>query len=146
MWRLRTSARTALQRQTTATLLSRRIANSATTHAPDQATAPVSFTPRVSASSALRSSFLGYFQSNSHQLLASSSLVPNASDETLLFTNAGMVQLKDMLVGVQPPPAGSNGRLVSAQKCIRAGGKHNDLENVGYVRPTDTARRAQLPP
>lgn len=101
-----------------------------------------SFTPRVSLSSEVRSGFLGYFNTAGHTILPSSSLVPQG-DETLLFTNAGMVQLKDMLVGLQPPPAGSNGRLASAQKCIRAGGKHNDLENVGHVRHNKTATPAR---
>ena len=91
------------------------------------------FTPSLSLSSEVRSSFLSYFRRHDHHILPSSSLVPNSRDDTLLFTNAGMVQLKDMLIGVEPPPSGSHGRLASVQKCLRAGGKHNDLENVGYT-------------
>ncbi|MEE9424563.1 MAG: alanine--tRNA ligase [Methylococcales bacterium] len=77
----------------------------------------------------LRSSFLGFFEKHGHSLVASSSLVP-ADDPTLLFTNAGMVQFKDVFLGREKQPYT---RATSSQRCVRAGGKHNDLENVGYT-------------
>ncbi len=77
----------------------------------------------------IRQSFLDYFQSKGHLLVASSPLVPD--DPTLLFTNAGMVQFKDIFTGQAPIP--SPPRATSSQTCIRAGGKHNDLDNVGYT-------------
>ncbi len=78
---------------------------------------------------AIRRAFLEYFQSHRHEIVPSSSLVP-ANDSTLLFTNAGMVQFKDVFLGVEQRPYR---RAVTAQRCVRAGGKHNDLENVGYT-------------
>jgi alanyl-tRNA synthetase len=77
----------------------------------------------------IRSVFLDYFRKNEHQIVASSPLVPQ-NDPTLLFTNAGMVQFKDYFTGadVSPFPCAA-----TSQKCVRAGGKHNDLENVGYT-------------
>lgn len=80
-------------------------------------------------SSEIRQAFFDYFIKHSHQLVESSSLVP-ANDPTLLFTNAGMVQFKDLFLGVEKR---SYQRAVTAQRCVRAGGKHNDLENVGYT-------------
>ena len=80
-------------------------------------------------SSAIRQSFLDFFASKGHAIVASSSLVPG-NDPTLLFTNAGMVQFKDVFTG-QDTRAYT--RAVSSQRCVRAGGKHNDLENVGYT-------------
>ncbi len=77
----------------------------------------------------IRQSFLDYFQSKGHLLVASSPLVPD--DPTLLFTNAGMVQFKDIFTGQAPIP--NPPRATSSQTCIRAGGKHNDLDNVGYT-------------
>ena len=77
----------------------------------------------------LRSKFIDYFKSHGHQAVASSSLVP-ADDPTLLFTNAGMNQFKDCFLGAEKR---SYTRAVSSQRCVRAGGKHNDLENVGYT-------------
>ena len=77
----------------------------------------------------LRSSFLVFFEKQGHSLVASSSLVP-AEDPTLLFTNAGMVQFKDVFLGHEKR---SYNRATSSQRCVRAGGKHNDLENVGYT-------------
>ena len=77
----------------------------------------------------LRNKFIDYFKSHSHQAVASSSLVP-ADDPTLLFTNAGMNQFKDCFLGAEKR---SYTRAVSSQRCVRAGGKHNDLENVGYT-------------
>ncbi len=77
----------------------------------------------------LRSLFLNYFHDHKHQIVASSSLVPT-NDPTLLFTNAGMVQFKDMFLGKEHR---SYHRATSAQRCVRAGGKHNDLERVGYT-------------
>lgn len=80
-------------------------------------------------SNELRAKFLAYFQQLNHHLVASSSLVPT-DDPTLLFTNAGMVQFKDYFLGKVKPPYTA---AVTSQKCVRAGGKHNDLENVGYT-------------
>ncbi len=77
----------------------------------------------------IRQSFLDFFQSKGHSLVASSPLVPD--DATLLFTNAGMVQFKDIFTGQAPIP--NPPRATSSQTCIRAGGKHNDLDNVGYT-------------
>ena len=78
---------------------------------------------------AIRQAFLNYYQQLGHQLVPSSSLVPG-NDATLLFTNAGMVQFKDVFLGDEERPYT---RAVSSQRCVRAGGKHNDLENVGYT-------------
>ncbi len=77
----------------------------------------------------IRAAFLDYFKSKDHQVVASSSLVPG-NDPTLLFTNAGMVQFKDVFLGDDKRPYS---RATSSQRCVRAGGKHNDLENVGYT-------------
>ena len=78
---------------------------------------------------ALRSAFLEYFRTNGHQVVDSSSLVP-VNDPTLLFTNAGMNQFKDVFLGEDKR---SYTRATSSQRCVRAGGKHNDLDNVGYT-------------
>ncbi|WAI72178.1 alanine--tRNA ligase [Legionella pneumophila] len=80
-------------------------------------------------SSEIRQAFLSYFVQRGHQIVASSSLVPS-NDPTLLFTNAGMVQFKDLFLGLETR---SYQRAATAQRCVRAGGKHNDLENVGYT-------------
>jgi alanyl-tRNA synthetase len=80
-------------------------------------------------SSAIRQSFLEFFGSKGHTVVPSSPLVPG-NDPTLLFTNAGMVQFKDVFTGQDKRPYT---RAVSSQRCVRAGGKHNDLENVGYT-------------
>ncbi len=80
-------------------------------------------------SSELRQGFLDFFAARDHVVVPSSPLVP-ARDPTLLFTNAGMVQFKDVFLGLEPGPGP---RAASAQRCLRAGGKHNDLENVGYT-------------
>ncbi len=77
----------------------------------------------------IRQKFLQYFQSQGHEIVASSSLVP-ANDPTLLFTNAGMVQFKDLFLGNE---VRDYTRATTSQRCVRAGGKHNDLENVGYT-------------
>ncbi|AKJ28370.1 alanine--tRNA ligase [Caldimonas brevitalea] len=77
----------------------------------------------------IRSKFLKFFESKGHQIVASSPVVPG-DDPTLLFTNAGMNQFKDVFLGFDKRPYS---RATTAQKCIRAGGKHNDLENVGYT-------------
>ena len=77
----------------------------------------------------IRQSFLDYFHSKNHKVIPSSSLVPT-NDETLLFTNAGMVQFKDVFLGTEKK---NYQRATTSQRCIRAGGKHNDLENVGYT-------------
>ncbi len=80
-------------------------------------------------SSQIRSSFLEYFKSKGHAVVASSPLVPG-NDPTLLFTNSGMVQFKDVFLGKERRPYS---RATTSQRCVRAGGKHNDLENVGYT-------------
>lgn len=77
----------------------------------------------------IRQTFLDYFAAHDHQVVPSSPLVP-ANDATLLFTNSGMVQFKDVFLGIDTRPYT---RAVTAQRCVRAGGKHNDLENVGYT-------------
>jgi len=77
----------------------------------------------------IRDAFLKYFADKQHRVMPSSSLVPG-NDPTLLFTNAGMVQFKDVLLGADQR---DYSRAVSSQRCVRAGGKHNDLENVGYT-------------
>ena len=80
-------------------------------------------------SAEIRASFLEFFRKNGHAVVPSSSLVPG-NDPTLLFTNAGMVQFKDVFLGKETR---DYSRAASAQRCVRAGGKHNDLENVGYT-------------
>ena len=80
-------------------------------------------------SSEIREAFLNFFETKNHQIVPSSSLVPT-NDATLLFTNAGMVQFKDVFLGTEDRVSR---RAVSSQRCVRAGGKHNDLENVGYT-------------
>src|SRR5579872_3080777 len=77
----------------------------------------------------IRASFIDYFAKHGHEAVASSSLVPR-NDPTLMFTNAGMVQFKNVFTGVEKR---AYKRAVTAQKCVRAGGKHNDLDNVGYT-------------
>ncbi len=77
----------------------------------------------------IRSAFLNYFAKNGHEIVASSPLVPR-NDPTLMFTNAGMVQFKNVFTGLEKRPYS---RATTSQKCVRAGGKHNDLDNVGYT-------------
>src|SRR3974390_3047198 len=77
----------------------------------------------------IRKSFLDFFARNDHTVAASSPLVPR-NDPTLMFTNAGMVQYKNVFTALEKLPFS---RAVTAQKCVRAGGKHNDLDNVGYT-------------
>ena len=77
----------------------------------------------------VRKSFLNYFSKKDHQIVDSSNLVPN-NDPTLMFTNSGMVQFKNVFTGLEKR---GYKRAVTSQKCVRAGGKHNDLENVGYT-------------
>ncbi|MEN5250552.1 alanine--tRNA ligase [Alcaligenes aquatilis] len=79
--------------------------------------------------SEIRQKFLSFFESKGHHIVSSASLVPG-NDPTLLFTNAGMVQFKDVFTGKETRPYK---RATSSQRCVRAGGKHNDLENVGYT-------------
>ena len=84
---------------------------------------------RMMTSSEIRASFLEFFRKNGHTVVPSSSLVPG-NDPTLLFTNAGMVQFKDLFLGKE---VRDYSRAASSQRCVRAGGKHNDIENVGYT-------------
>ena len=77
----------------------------------------------------IRKTYIDYFRSKGHELVDSDSLVPQ-NDPSLLFTNAGMVPFKDVLLGVEKRPYT---RAVSSQRCLRVGGKHNDLENVGFT-------------
>jgi len=83
----------------------------------------------MKSSNDIRQDFLQFFQSKGHQIVASSPLVPG-NDPTLLFTNSGMVQFKDVFLGGDKR---SYARAVSSQRCVRAGGKHNDLDQVGYT-------------
>jgi alanyl-tRNA synthetase len=83
----------------------------------------------MSAVNEIRSTFLDYFARHGHEIVASGPLVPR-NDPTLMFTNAGMVQFKNVFTGLERRPYN---RAVTAQKCVRAGGKHNDLDNVGYT-------------
>jgi len=83
----------------------------------------------MESSAEIRNAFLGYFRDRGHEIVPSSSLVP-ANDPTLLFTNAGMIQFKDVFLGLDERPYK---RAASSQRCVRVGGKHNDLENVGYT-------------
>ena len=83
----------------------------------------------MNSSSELRQRFLSYFRERGHEIVSSSPLVPK-DDPTLLFTNAGMVQFKDVFLGLEKRPYV---RATTSQRCVRAGGKHNDLENVGYT-------------
>ena len=77
----------------------------------------------------IRKAFLGYFRQSQHDVLSSSPLIPH-NDPSLMFTNAGMVQFKNYFTGIEQP---KHQRITTSQKCVRAGGKHNDLENVGYT-------------
>ena len=77
----------------------------------------------------IRATFLDYFAKNGHQVVASSPLVPQ-NDPTLMFANSGMVQFKNLFTGLETR---DYVRASTSQKCVRAGGKHNDLENVGYT-------------
>ena len=83
----------------------------------------------MKSSAELRQAFLDYFAERGHSVVESSPLVPG-NDPTLLFTNAGMVQFKDVFLGREKRPYT---RATTSQRCVRAGGKHNDLENVGYT-------------
>jgi alanyl-tRNA synthetase len=83
----------------------------------------------MNSSTELRNAFLEFFRERGHEVVASSSLVPR-NDPTLLFVNAGMVQFKDVFLGREQR---AYTRAASSPRCVRAGGKHNDLENVGYT-------------
>ncbi len=85
--------------------------------------------PEMTGVNDIRTAFLGYFAREGHEVVPSSPLVPR-NDPTLMFTNAGMVQFKNVFTGLEKRPYS---RAVTAQKCVRAGGKHNDLDNVGYT-------------
>ena len=80
-------------------------------------------------SNQIRSTFLNYFKKNGHEIIHSSSLVPD-NDPSLMFANSGMVQFKNVFTGLEKR---DYQRATTSQKCVRAGGKHNDLENVGYT-------------
>ena len=84
---------------------------------------------KTMSSNELRQAFLEFFRERDHEVVASSPLVPG-NDPTLLFTNAGMVQFKDVFLGEEKR---NYKRATTSQRCVRAGGKHNDLENVGYT-------------
>jgi len=77
----------------------------------------------------IRSNFLDFFEKNNHQVTTSSPLIPH-NDPTLMFVNAGMVPFKNYFTGNESP---ENKRVTSSQRCVRAGGKHNDLDNVGHT-------------
>jgi len=83
----------------------------------------------IKSTSEIRQGFLDFFANKGHQTVSSSSLVPD-NDPTLLFTNAGMNQFKDTFLGTEKR---AYTRATSSQRCVRAGGKHNDLDNVGYT-------------
>ncbi len=83
----------------------------------------------IKSTSEIRQGFLDFFAKKGHQTVSSSSLIPD-NDPTLLFTNAGMNQFKDTFLGTEKRPYT---RATSSQRCVRAGGKHNDLDNVGYT-------------
>src|SRR5271170_1566671 len=83
----------------------------------------------MTSSNDIRAAFLDYFQRHGHQVLPSSPLVPR-NDPTLMFANSGMVQFKNVFTGAEKR---DYVRATTAQKCVRAGGKHNDLDNVGYT-------------
>src|SRR3712207_3053191 len=85
--------------------------------------------PAMQSLNDIRRAFLDYFGSNGHTVTPSAPLVPQ-DDPTLLFVNAGMVPFKNVFTGAETPP---HPRAASSQKCVRAGGKHNDLDNVGYT-------------
>ena len=87
----------------------------------------------------VRSLFLDYFKKNSHTLVSSSNLLPK-KDPTLLFTNAGMNQFKNVFTGME---TSDYNRAVSCQKCVRAGGKHNDLDDVGRHDPVPRLPRGR---
>ncbi len=90
---------------------------------------PLESCAKMSGVNDIRSAFLGYFAREGHEIVPSSPLVPR-NDPTLMFTNAGMVQFKNVFTGLEKRPYV---RATTAQKCVRAGGKHNDLDNVGYT-------------
>ncbi|MDE0410028.1 MAG: alanine--tRNA ligase-related protein, partial [Alphaproteobacteria bacterium] len=83
----------------------------------------------MASASEIRTAFLDYFARHGHEIVSSGPLVPR-NDPTLMFTNAGMVQFKNVFTGSERR---AYNRAVTSQKCVRAGGKHNDLENVGYT-------------
>ena len=87
-------------------------------------------------SSDIRSTFLNYFKKNGHEIVHSSPLVPH-NDPTLMFANSGMVQFKNVFTGLEKR---DYNKATTSQKCVRAGGKHNDLENVGYSYDDDSMR------
>jgi len=95
----------------------------------------------MKSSSDIRDAFLNYFRDRDHEVVVSSSLVPG-NDPTLLFTNAGMVQFQDVFLGIEKRPYN---KAVTSQCCVRAGGKHNDLENVGYTAAMATAVVSEPP-
>src|SRR5882757_8103954 len=90
---------------------------------------PARYKQRMQSVSDIRRTFLEYFRRNGHEIVPSSPLVPR-NDPTLMFANSGMVQFKNVFTGLEKRPYS---RASTAQKCVRAGGKHNDLENVGYT-------------
>jgi alanyl-tRNA synthetase len=87
---------------------------------------------RMTGVNEIRRAFLDYFKGEGHEVVPSSPLVPR-NDPSLMFTNAGMVQFKNVFTGQEQRPYV---RAASSQKCVRAGGKHNDLDNVGFTTPS----------
>src|SRR5687768_18138524 len=102
--------------------------------------APGPMPPRQTAE--VRRAFLDFFHQRGHEIVRSSSLVP-ADDPTLLFVNAGMVQFKKVFLGMEEAPDGAR-RATTSQKCVRAGGKHNDLEQVGHTARHHTFFEMQI--
>ena len=90
---------------------------------------PESGSKPVKSTNQIRKDFMDFFAARGHEVVASSPLVP-ANDPTLLFTNSGMVQFKDVFLGAEKR---NYKRAASSQRCVRAGGKHNDLDQVGYT-------------
>src|SRR5215471_5141519 len=123
--------RSYVRRRQSAYMLCRPISNlaSGTCFPGQKSSVSLDSCPEMTGVNDIRAAFLGYFAREGHEIVPSSPLVPR-NDPTLMFTNAGMVQFKNVFTGLEKRPYA---RAVTAQKCVRAGGKHNDLDNVGYT-------------